>query len=249
MPSIDHTGRRVLVTGGTSGIGRAVTERLAAEGAQVWIVGTTAEGVAAAVDATGAAGGTAADVSDEAAVVAAYDAMTGALGGVDAAFVNAGIDGMGVPATEIDAAHALRVMAVNVVGALLSAREAARRMVSDDGRGRIVFNASVNGLRPEATFADYNASKAAVISLAKTMALELAPRRIAVTAICPGYFPSRMTEPYLNDPQVRAEIEALIPAGRVGALTEVAGLVSFLLGPDAGFCTGGVYTVDGGRSV
>lgn len=248
MPSIDHTGRRVLVTGGTSGIGRAVTERLVVEGALVWIVGTTADGVAAAVAATGAAGGTAADVSDEAAVVAAYDAMVAALGGVDAVFVNAGIDGLGVPATEIDAAHALRVMAVNVVGALLTAREAARR-ITDDGRNRIVFNASVNGLRPEANFADYNASKAAVISLAKTLALELAPRHIAVTAICPGYFPSRMTQPYLNDPHVRAEIEALIPAGRVGELGEVAGLVSFLLGPDAGFCTGGVYTVDGGRSV
>jgi len=246
MPTNAHNGRRVLVTGGTSGIGKAVVQQLVVEGARVWIVGTTGSGVADAVDATGAAGGTPADVADEGAVIRAYDAMTAALGGVDAAFVNAGIDGEGVAATEIRAEHALRVMAVNVVGALLTAREAARRIA---GPGRICFNASVNGLRPEADFADYNASKAAVIALAKTMALELAPRQIAVTAVCPGYFPSRMTAPYLDDPSTRAGIEALIPAGRVGDLTEVAALVSFLLGAAAGFCTGGVYTIDGGRSI
>jgi NAD(P)-dependent dehydrogenase (short-subunit alcohol dehydrogenase family) len=113
----------------------------------------------------------------------------------------------------------------------------------------IVVNASVNGVRPEARFADYNASKAAAVSLAQTMALDLAERRIAVTAICPGYVRTRMTEPYLDDPQVAGELLADIPAGRFGEPEDVAALVAFLLSDDAGYLTGSVITIDGGRSV
>jgi NAD(P)-dependent dehydrogenase (short-subunit alcohol dehydrogenase family) len=179
-------------------------------------------------------------------VVVAYDEMTAAIGVPQAAFVNAGVDGQGVPTTDLDPAVMLRVLAVNVVGAMLCAREAARRMV---GAGSICINASVNGIRPEAGFADYNASKAAAISLARTMALEWSSRGIAVTALCPGYFPTPMTAPFLDDPDTLAEIVSQIPAGRIGRLDEVAAMASFLLSPDSAFATGGVFTIDGGRNV
>ncbi len=167
------------------------------------------------------------------------------MGRLDAVFVNAGIDGQGVPTLELDAKHFRRVLDVNVVGAFLVARAAARLLARP---GAIVFNASVNALRPERDYADYNASKAAVVALAKTMAIELSGGGIAVTAICPGYFPTRMTAPYLADEGVRAELLAQIPAGRLGDPAEVAALVSFLVSPEAAYLTGGVITIDGGRS-
>lgn len=135
---------------------------------------------------------------------------------------------------------------VNVVGVFLVARATARLM--GDGSA-IVVNASVNGLRAERDFADYNASKAAVISVAQTMALELAERGIAVSSICPGYIRTPMTAPYLNDAATAEQLLEQIPAGRFGTPEEVGALVAFLLSADAGYMTGAVISVDGGRSV
>lgn len=241
-----HDTQRVLISGGTSGLGLACAERLVQEGAQVWIVGSRPETAAATRSELDVAGASACDVSDEEAVVAAVAEAAEALGGLDGAFVNAGIDGAGKPVLNLSADAFRRVLDVNVVGAFLVARECARRM--GDGSA-IVLNASVNGLRPEAGFADYNASKAAVVSLAQTMALDLAKRRVAVTAICPGYVRTRMTAPYLDDPELATELLTQIPAGRFGDPGEVAALVSFLLSPDAAYMTGSITTIDGGRSV
>jgi NAD(P)-dependent dehydrogenase (short-subunit alcohol dehydrogenase family) len=238
--------RRVLISGGTSGIGLAAARRLAADGARVWILGSRDETVGAALDALDVVGGTACDVADEDAVEAAVGVASAALGGLDGAFVNAGIDGEDKPVLELSAAHFRRVLDVNVVGTFLVARAAARAMVPGSA---IVVNASVNGVRAEAGFADYNASKAATVSLAQTMALDLAERRIVVSTICPGYIPTRMTAPYLDDPATAAELLAEIPAGRFGEPEEVAALVAFLLSGEAGYLTGSVITIDGGRSV
>ena len=185
-------------------------------------------------------------MTDAAAVDAALDRAAGELGGLDGVFVNAGIDGQGLPATDLDLAQFRRVLDVNVIGAYLVARAALRHLARP---GAIVFNASVSGLRPEPNFLDYNTSKAAVAMMAKSFALELSASGVSVTALCPGYFPTRMTAGYLADEPTRAEILSHIPAGRVGELGEIAAVVDFLLSPGAAYMTGSIVSVDGGSSI
>ena len=239
--------QRVLVSGGTSGIGAGCAQMLAERGARVWILGSRPQTVETALaDIAGLAGGSACDVTDADAVQEAVVAAADALGGLDGAFVNAGIDGVGTGVLELTADDLRRVLDVNAVGAFTVAREAAIAMTSG---GAIVFNASVNALRPERSFADYNASKAAVLSISQTMAIELAPRGIVVNAICPGYIPTAMTKPYLEDPLDRGRAARRIPAGRFGTIEEVAELVCFLLSSNAGYMAGAVVSIDGGRVV
>lgn len=244
-PPLEH--RRILVSGATSGLGLATAQRLVADGARVWLLGSRPETVGTALaELPGAAGGSACDIADEAAVEAAVDAALEVLGGLDGAFVNAGVDGEDRNVMDLTADGFRRVLDVNVVGSFLTARAAARAM---EPGSALVLNASVNGVRPEAGFADYNASKAAVVSLAQTMALDLSERGIAVTCICPGYVRTRMTAPYLDDPEVARKLLEDVPARRFGEPEEVAALVAFLLAPSAGYLTGSAITIDGGRSV
>ena len=134
---------------------------------------------------------------------------------------------------------------VNVVGVFLLARACARLMAPGSA---IVVNASVNALRPEGGFLDYNVSKAGAAMVTRSLALDLAGRGIAVSAILPGYVPTRMTEPYLHDETIRAEILEGIPSGRLGTPEEVAGLVAYLASAEAAYMTGALVTIDGGRS-
>jgi len=247
MESREHgSGRRILISGGTSGIGLACAERLSAGGARVWVLGTSEERALEASNRMPLVGFSLCDVSDERQVSRAVEEAAGTLGALDGVFVNAGIDGEGLAAIELDVNRFRRVLEVNVIGAFLVARASVPVLARP---GAIVFNASVNALRPEQRFLDYNASKAAVVSMAKTMALELSSDGVSVTALCPGYFPTPMTARYLADEVTRAEILSGIPAGRTGELAEIAEVVDFLLGAGAAFMTGGVITVDGGVSI
>lgn len=238
--------RRYLVTGGTSGIGRAVARYLTDRGDSVWITGTREATLAPALDDGVAAGGTVCDIAGTESVDEAFGAARDGLGGLDGAFVNAGIDGEGEPADRLDPARFGRVLDVNVVGSLRCAQAAYRVL---ERPGSIVLNASVNALRPERNFADYNASKAATVSLATSLALDWSGDDLCVTAVCPGYFPSRMTAPYLDDPAARAELLATIPVGRFGEPREIGATVAFLLSGAAPFLTGSVIAVAGAGNV
>jgi len=238
-------GRRILISGGTSGIGYAVAQHLAARN-QVWILGSSQTTLAAARQGLPVVGGSSCDVADAAAVEQAVDSAVAALGGLDAAFVNAGIDGQAVSALNLNVDRFRRLLDVNVIGCFQVAQRAIRAMGT---AGAVVLNASINAVRPERDFLDYNASKAAVVSMAKTMALELGDREISVIALCPGYFPTRMTAPYLEDAESRNQLLARIPAGRLGRLEEIPPVVDFLLSPAASYLTGSVITLDGGANV
>jgi NAD(P)-dependent dehydrogenase (short-subunit alcohol dehydrogenase family) len=241
-----HDGRGVVISGGTSGIGLACARRLHEEGARVWILGTSEQTVQAALaQLPTEIRGSVCDVSDEQAVETAVEAVSRVFGRIDVAVCNAGIDGQGVAALELDVASLRRVLDVNVVGVFLLARACARLMAPGSA---IVVNASVNALRPEPAFLDYNVSKAGAAMLARSLALDLASRGIAVSAILPGYVPTRMTEPFLRDATTRAEILDGIPSGRLGTPEEVAGLVAYLASAEAAYMTGALVTIDGGRS-
>lgn len=243
-PSSPPHRRRVLVSGGTSGIGLACAEHLAATD-DVWVLGSSRASADRVVSGSAAAfaGSGGCDVSDPGAVDQAVDEAAATMGGLDAVFVNAGIDGEGRPAAELSHDHFRHVLEVNVLGSFAVARAALRHLTRP---GTLVLNASVNALKPERDFLDYNVSKAAVLSMAKSLALEVSEEGVTVIALCPGYFPTRMTAAYLEDPDTRAELITHIPARRFGELTEVAQTVDFLLSPAARFMTGGVVTLDGG---
>jgi NAD(P)-dependent dehydrogenase (short-subunit alcohol dehydrogenase family) len=184
------------------------------------------------------------DVASDEQVEEAVRRALECLGRLDAVFVSAGIDGQDRPALELEPAFFRRVLEVNLLGSFFVVRAAGRAM---DG-GAIVLNASVNGLRAEPRFADYNASKGGVIMLARTLARDLGCLGFWVTAVCPGYVRTRMTAPYLDDPASAAQLLKEIPSGRFGEPEEVAALVSFLASPEASYMNGSVVTIDGGRT-
>ena len=167
---------------------------------------------------------------------------------LDVLVAAAGIDGEAKDALDLDPATFARVLDVNVRGLLLATQSAARIMTADGAGGSVVLVASVNAFQTERHFADYNASKGAAVLLARSLAIDLADRRIRVNALCPGYVRTPMTEPYLSDPATLAEIVSHIPLGRVSDPDELAATIAFLASDEASYITGSAVIVDGGRS-
>jgi meso-butanediol dehydrogenase/(S,S)-butanediol dehydrogenase/diacetyl reductase len=166
------------------------------------------------------------------------------LGGVDVLVANAGISER-TPFLELGEAQWRRTLDVNLTGVFFCAQHAARRMVAADG-GVILMTASTNGLTGHPFYADYNASKAGVILLAKTMALELAPT-VRVNAVCPGYVLTPMQRAEYTD-EMLAAVDASIPLGRHARPEEIAALFAYLASDDAAYATGGAISIDGGET-
>jgi NAD(P)-dependent dehydrogenase (short-subunit alcohol dehydrogenase family) len=227
-------GKRVVVTGGTSGIGTATIERFRAEGAQAIAIADRDVDDPALL----------CDVADADSVERAFTRADELLGGVDVLVANAGIS-IRAPFLEIEAADWQRVLDVNLTGVFYCAQQAARRMVGSGG-GVILMTASTNGLTGHPFYADYNASKAGVILLAKTMALELAPT-VRVNAVCPGYVLTPMQRAEYSDAML-AEVNAGIPLGRHASPGEIAALFAFLASDDGAYFTGAAITIDGGET-
>ena len=237
-------GKRVVVTGGTSGIGEATSRRFLDEGARVVALAVGEDEVATAAERIPGIEALLCDVADADAVEEAFAGADELLGGVDVLVANAGIS-IRKPFLEIEEADWRRVLDVNLTGVFHCAQQAARRMVVGDG-GVILMTASTNGLTGHPFYADYNASKAGVILLARTMALELAPT-VRVNAVCPGYVLTPMQKSEYTD-EMLAEVNAGIPLGRHATPEEIASLFAFLASHDGAYFTGAVISVDGGET-
>ena len=238
-------GKRVVVTGGTSGIGEATTRRFIAEGARVVALAVGEREIETAherIDGLEAA--LLCDVADEQQVERAFGRVDELLGGIDVLVANAGIS-VRRPFLEIREEDWRRVLDVNLTGVFHCAQQAARRMQAGDG-GVILVTASTNGIVGHPFYADYNASKAGVIALVRTMALELAPA-IRVNAICPGYVLTPMQEAEYS-PEMLAATDAKIPLGRHARPEEIASLYAFLASDEGAYLTGAAIEIDGGET-
>ena len=228
-------GRTVIVTGGSRGIGLAVARAFAAQGDRVAVTYRSGEPPDGIV-------GVHCDVTDSASVDAAFEAVERELGPVEVLVANAGItrDSLLLRMTDedIDA-----VLQTNLVGAIRVARRAARGMLRMR-RGRIVLVSSVVWALGSAGQVNYAASKAGLVGVARSLARELGSRGITVNVVAPGFVDTDMTAALGEDR--RAEIVAAVPLGRYATVDEVAGVVRFLAGPEAGYVTGAVVPVDGG---
>ena len=234
--------KRVLITGGASGIGAATAARFLEEGSVVCVLDRDPVARQRIMqELPKLAGALDADVSNLEQVEKAFSDAARLMGGVDVLINNAGISirhkFLDITPEEWD-----KVLAVNLTGVFYAAQTAARHMMEHNG-GVILQTASTNGIMGYPFYADYNATKAGVIELTKSMALELAPK-IRVCAVAPGYVMTPMQRAeYTNE--MFAEVNARIPLRRHAQPEEIAALFAFLASDDAAYITGHVYTIDG----
>ena len=241
----DLGNQRVLVTGGCSGIGYATAQRFVEVGSRVVILDNNPAALEQGRSELRLAGTVVADVSNPVDVESAFGEMDEMVGGIDILISNAGIS-VRKPFVETEYEQWSRVLRVNLDGMYLCARAAIKRMQAQQS-GVILFTASTNGYEAYPYYADYNASKAAVINLAKTIAMECAPW-LRINAVNPGYTLTPMQKAEYT-PEMMAAVNAKIPLGRHADPSEIAALFAFLASSEARYITGTAITCDGGESV
>lgn len=246
-------GKVALITGAAGAIGRATAALMARRGASIVAIDrpgsdfSTLRGVLHAGTRLEVAE---ADVGDEAAVAGYVAAARNAFGRIDIFFNNAGIEGVVKPVEDYPVETFRKVLEVNVIGVFLGLKHVLPVMYAQGG-GCVVNNSSIAGLKGTPGLSAYTASKHAVIGITRSVAAEAGPRGVRVVSVNPGPIESRMMDS-INagqspDPKAaHAAISAMVPQGRYGRVEEVAELVAFLASDAAGYCHGGVYSVDGG---
>jgi NAD(P)-dependent dehydrogenase (short-subunit alcohol dehydrogenase family) len=242
-------GQVALVVGGAQGIGKAIATRLGREGAQVAIADVDRAMMARTAGELAKEGMSvttlACDVRSRRQVERMVASVIKRHQRIDVLMYVAGV-GKGVPFTRTDEKHWDWTVEINLKGAFLVARAAVPHMIKRR-RGKLVFMASTNSWDAEAELAPYNASKAGLFLLAKTLARELGPFGINSNAIGPGLIRTRLTAPFIQDPKFMRKYKHLIPAGRLGVPEDIAGPATFLASRDADYVNGVLLFVDGGQ--
>ena len=252
-------GKRVLVTGASSGIGQAIAIRFAQEGASVAInyysdqeeAVETKDEIDAACQRIEDCGVKSlvvqADVSKDADVDRMFETTVKQLGGIDILINNAGMQIPG-PSHEIAIEKVDRMIAINLRGAYLCARKAIQHFLSEQKAGTVINTSSVHEIIPRPEYVGYSISKGGMENLTRTLALEYAKHGIRVNAIGPGATATPIND-WANDPEARAEVEKHIPLRRAGTPEEMAAVTAFLASDDAAYITGQTLFVDGGLTL
>ena len=247
-------GKRAIVTGAGSGIGRASTLLFAREGARVLAVDRNRDSVEETAqrvrDEGGEAVAMAADAGDEASVRAYLARALEDFGGLEVVHANAGISGGDVPLFEQDVSSWTEILRVNLIGPFLAVKHCGQHMVAQ-GRGAIVCTASVAARRANAGGSPYSASKAGVVSLVQTAANSMWGSGVRINAICPGLIETGMTRPVFEYARSRGnedKLGQLNPLRRYGLPEEIAAMAAFLVSDEASYVNGQAIAVDGGLS-
>lgn len=257
MSGFDLRGKVALVTGGNGGIGLGMAEGLAAAGADLVVWGTNAEKNAAAENSLRRHGhrvlAQRCDVADEAQVEACFAAALKAMGRIDGCFANAGVSQARAPLSELDTKEWRRVMAVNLDGAFFTLRAAARHMTerakAGSPGGRLVGMASSAAIHGAARAASYAATKGAMLTMIRALAVEMARYRVTANSILPGWIESEMTARAIGDEKFAAAVLPRIPMRRWGTKEDFAGIAVYLMSDASSYHTGDSFVIDGAYTI
>jgi glucose 1-dehydrogenase len=258
MPKL--SGKNVLITGASSGIGEAIAIRFAQDGANVAInynsgadraeaVKAQVEQASRAAQHSGAKHLTVqADIAREEQITKMFATVLQAFGSLDILVNNSGIQ-KPVPSHELEAADFDRIIGVNLRGAFLCSREALRHFLSRGQGGVIINNSSVHEIIPKPKYLPYSVSKGGMENLTKTLALEYADKGIRVNAVGPGAVVTPINNAWIGDPKARAEVESHIPMGRPAEAEEIASVFAFLASDESSYITGQTIFACGGLTL
>ncbi len=251
--SFDLNGKAALITGGNSGIGLAMAEALAEAGASVAIWGSNPNKTGAAAEKLKVHGGQVlaqiCDVTDEAASEDAFATAVAEFGGIDACFANAGVSGRGGPFIEMTTEEWHRVLSVNLDGAFYTLRAAARHMVERGEGGSLVGTASLAAIHGQARGQHYGASKGAMISMIRALAVELGRYKIRANAILPGWIKTAMTRDWMAQEVVEDRVLKRVPTRRWGQPEDFSAIAVYLTADASQYHTGDTFLIDGAYSL
>ena len=246
----DLTGRKALITGGNGGIGLGMAAALLQSGADVAIWGSNPLKTEKAVEQLSVHGGKVmgftCDVGDEEAVDRTFDQTMNALGGLNACFANAGVSASPVRINDMTTDEFHRIQRINVDGVFYTFRAASRRMIADRSGGVLVATASTAAIEGAARNSHYGASKGAVTSYVRALAVELALHRIRVNSILPGWIETDMTASAMSDQRFVKSVMPRIPARRWGTMEDFGGIAVYLMSDASSYTTGEQFVIDGG---